>query len=41
MHRRFYIKQISASGVGKEVSTITFKDGVNILYGKILCNKLY
>lgn len=41
MHRRFYIKQISASGVGKEVSTITFKDGVNILYGPSNSGKSY
>ena len=41
MNRRFYIKQISASGMGKEVSTITFKDGVNILYGPSNSGKSY
>lgn len=38
---RFYIKEISASGEGKRLSTISFEDGVNIIYGASNSGKSY
>ncbi len=38
---RFYIKQISALGDGKQLSTISFEDGVNIIYGASNSGKSY
>ena len=39
--RRFYIKEISAYGTGKGLSTISFQDGVNIIYGPSNTGKSY
>lgn len=38
---RFYIKQISALGDGKQLSTISFEDGINIIYGASNSGKSY
>lgn len=38
---RFYIKQIVATGSGVKLSSIQFKDGVNIIYGASNSGKSY
>lgn len=38
---RYFIKEISASGPGKHLSTISFEDGVNIIHGPSNTGKSY